>query len=393
MEVINGYDNRDIGVIPQDWKIASVSELVKKGDGIKIGPFGSQLKKELLVERGYKVYGQENVFQKNLEVGNRYLTKNHFIKLQSCELLEGDFIVSMMGTIGKTMIISKSFEKGIMDSHLLRLRLRGDLIDTKFLSHIFESKTLLDQVFKLSVGGIMDGLSSRIVKMILIPLPPLPKQKAIAEVLSDADNLIQSLERQIEKKRMIKQGAMQELLSAKVGWETRQLGEFLQYEQPTKYLVSNTDYSDNFDTPVLTAGKSFILGYSNDNQGIFNNVPVIIFDDFTTATKYVTFPFKAKSSAMKILKPINEDVNRRFIYESIQQIKYPLGDHKRHWIREFQFLEIKVPSNEEQKQIENIISDMEAEIEYLLQKLSKSKSLKIGLMQNLLTGKIRLKRA
>ena len=132
MEVMKGYDKKGIGIIPQDWDIVPVSELVRKGDGIKIGPFGSQLKKELLVKRGLKVYGQENVFHKNLEIGNRYLTKNHFIKLQSCELLEGDFIVSMMGTIGKTMVMPKSFEKGIMDSHLLRLRLRGDLIDTKF---------------------------------------------------------------------------------------------------------------------------------------------------------------------------------------------------------------------------------------------------------------------
>ena len=87
-------------------------------------------------------------------------------------------------------------------------------------------------------------------------------------------------------------------------WEQRKLGDLLKYEQPTKYIVNTTDYDDSFETPVLTAGQSFILGYTDETDGIksaSNLEPVIIFDDFTTGSHYVDFPFKVKSSAMKLL--------------------------------------------------------------------------------------------
>ena len=163
--------------------------------------------------------------------------------------------------------------------------------------------------------------SYRVLSGIALPLPPTKaEQEAIAEALSDADALIEALRQLIAKKRHLKQGAMQELLNPhkngclKEGWVVKKLGEFLEYEQPTKYLVSDTEYNDNNNIPVLTAGKTFILGYTHEEFGIFKDgLPVIIFDDFTTAHKFVTFPFKAKSSAMKILKRKNEKVNLRFV--------------------------------------------------------------------------------
>jgi type I restriction enzyme, S subunit len=87
------------------------------------------------------------------------------------------------------------------------------------------------------------------------------------------------------------------------GWTIGKLEDLLDYIQPTEYIVESTDYSDCYKTPVLTPGKSFVKGYTNETKGIFSNLPVIIFDDFTTANKFVNFPFKVKSSAMKILKP------------------------------------------------------------------------------------------
>jgi type I restriction enzyme, S subunit len=153
--------------------------------------------------------------------------------------------------------------------------------------------------------------------------------------------------------------------------------------------VADTEYNDHNQTPVLTAGKTFILGYTNEEFGVFNNHPVIIFDDFTTATKYVDFPFKVKSSAMKILKP-KKDVNLRFAYELMQTIKFDSTDHKRYWISEYRNIEVKVPRPDEQTRIAQILSDMDTEIDALEKKLDKYKMLKQGMMQNLLTGKIRL---
>jgi type I restriction enzyme S subunit len=130
------------------------------------------------------------------------------------------------------------------------------------------------------------------------------------------------------------------------------LVDVLDYEQPTKYIVESENYDDSFKTPVLTAGKSFILGYTNETKGIFSDkLPVIIFDDFTTATKYVDFPFKVKSSAMKILKEKKELANIKYLYYLIQQIEFNATEHKRYWISQYSQLEIPLPPLDIQEQI------------------------------------------
>ena len=111
-----------------------------------------------------------------------------------------------------------------------------------------------------------------------------------------------------------------------------ELGELLIYEQPTAYIVNSTEYSDSYKTPVLTAGKSFILGYTNETDNIFGKLPVILFDDFTTATQFVNFKFKVKSSAMKILNVNTELVNPKYIFYRMQTIQFDHSTHKRYWI-------------------------------------------------------------
>ena len=260
------------------------------------------------------------------------------------------------------------------------------------------SKMLLSQKANLGQGYTVVHIYTEHIKSLKIPLPPTKKeQAAIATALSDVDSLIEKLKRLIKKKKNIKQGAMQELLTGKRRlpgfsdkWERKTLGELLDYEQPTKYLVKSTEYSDNNNTSVLTAGKTFILGYTDEETGIFQDLPTIIFDDFTTANKYVDFPFKAKSSAMKILRPRNKDINLRFVFEKMQLINFKLGDHKRYWISEYQNIEIDIPRPDEQNAIAITLSDMDAEIEKLESQLIKYQNIKHGMMQTLLTGKIRL---
>lgn len=128
------------------------------------------------------------------------------------------------------------------------------------------------------------------------------------------------------------------------------LGEVLEYEQPTKYIVQSESYDEAFSTPVLTAGQSFILGYTNEKDNIYNNLPVIIFDDFTTATKYVDFPFKVKSSAMKILKA-NEKADIKYLFYLMSTIKIDTRLHKRYWISRYSNMAIDLPPLDEQKRI------------------------------------------
>ena len=167
-------------------------------------------------------------------------------------------------------------------------------------------------------------------------------------------------------------------------WEEKELADILDYQQPTPYLVASAKYNDSYRTPVLTAGKTFLLGYTNEETGIFDkNLPTIIFDDFTTAFKYVDFPFKAKSSAMKMLIPKNNDINLQFVHAAMNLIRFPLGEHKRYWISEYQWEKIGYPTFPEQQKIADCLSSLDDLITAQTQKLAHLKTHKKGLMQQL----------
>ena len=144
----------------------------------------------------------------------------------------------------------------------------------------------------------------------------------------------------------------------------KKLEDYLKYEQPTKYIVDSEKYSNEYDIPVLTAGKSFILGYTNEKNNIFpkEELPVIIFDDFTTDCKYVDFPFKVKSSAMKILRPIN-NANAKFLYYYMKNIRFDSTLHKRYWISEYSQLSIKELNSKMQDEFANKMQKLEKLIE------------------------------
>lgn len=174
-------------------------------------------------------------------------------------------------------------------------------------------------------------------------------------------------------------------------WQEMRLGDILEYEQPTKYLVKNTEYSNLYQTPVLTAGKTFILGKTNENFGVYKDLPIILFDDFMTTSKFVDFPFKVKSSASKILKPKTNNINLKIVFEMMQTIDFCAKDHKRYWISEYQNLTIKLPTLAEQKKIAQVLSACDKEIELLKSKFQCLKTQKKGLMQRLLNGEVRVK--
>ncbi len=135
------------------------------------------------------------------------------------------------------------------------------------------------------------------------------------------------------------------------GWAYCRLCDVLEYEQPTKYIVENTNYNNSYKTPVLTAGKSFIIGYTNETEGIRDKLPVIIFDDFTTESKFVTFPFKVKSSAMKLLNPTSKEINLLYLYWAMQCVECDHYNHQRYWISDFSQKIIALPPKQEQLRI------------------------------------------
>lgn len=156
-------------------------------------------------------------------------------------------------------------------------------------------------------------------------------------------------------------------------WKTYELGTLLSYEQPTAYIVESTDYNDNYQTPVLTAGKSFIIGYTNETSGIYKSLPVIIFDDFTTSSQYVNFPFKVKSSAMKILSPNTELVLPKFIYYRMQIIQFDHSTHKRYWIQQYSKIKVKIPPIPEQERIVSKIEELFSRLDASVAELQTAK--------------------
>ena len=243
------------------------------------------------------------------------------------------------------------------------------------------------------------GLSVATINEVLLPVPPIDEQKKIANEIEKWFDLIKEIESgKVELESYIKQTKSKILelaISGKLvpqdpndepaieflkrinpnfkpcdnshyenlpqGWSVCRLEDILDYEQPQAYIVNSIDYSDEYDTPVLTAGKSFIIGYTNETNGICDRLPVIIFDDFTTDSKLVDFPFKVKSSAMKILRTKGE-INIDYIayYMSITRL---IGDtHKRYWISEYSKLLIPIPPYQEQLRIVKTIETIFDEI-------------------------------
>ena len=274
-----------------------------------------------------------------------------------------------------------------------------------YLYWFLKSKT--DSFRKIDQGAAQPNLNTDLIKSIPIPLPPLTEQKRIIKEIkrwflfvnqidqnkSDLQTIIKQAKSKILDLaihgKLVPQDPndepASELLkrinpSTKItcdnahytqlpkGWAICRLEQITDYEQPTDYIVESTDYDTSYSTPVLTAGKSFIIGYTNETTGIYSNLPCIIFDDFTTDSKLVNFPFKVKSSAMKILK-VNQNVEIDYvaIFMSITRL---IGDtHKRYWISEYSKLEIPIPPQKEQKRIVFAVHSIFAKLDMIMESL------------------------
>ncbi|WP_244262902.1 restriction endonuclease subunit S [Tannerella forsythia] len=268
--------------------------------------------------------------------------------------------------------------------------LRGILIDVKFYLYLFKTSWYISQGTKYFKGVVgQQRVNKAIFTTLEVPLPPLAEQQRIVSEIERWSVLIDTIEQGKENLETSIKQAKSKILDLAIhgklvpqdpkdepasellkhinpkaqitcdnehyaqlpkGWVMCSLENIIEYEQPADYIVSSTNYDDSYLTPVLTAGKSFIIGYTDEKDGIYSKLPCIIFDDFTTASKLVTFPFKVKSSAMKILQ-VNQNISIKYVaaFMSITQL---IGDtHKRYWISEYSKLSISIPPKEEQERI------------------------------------------
>ena len=329
------------------------------------------------------------------------------------KLKSGDVLVNSTGTgtVGRTRLFDEcclgEYPFVVPDSHVSVVRTVTE-IDSFYICAILSSNWG-QQYLEDNLAGSTNQkeLYIGVLEDMFIPLPPKNEQKKIAKEITRWEKYVYNIDVvKAELSNYIKQTKSKILdlaISGKLvpqdpndepaiellkrinpafepcdnshyenlpqGWAVCRLEDILDYEQPQAYIVNSTDYSDEYETPVLTAGKSFIIGYTNETNGICDRLPVIIFDDFTTDSKLVDFPFKVKSSAMKILRTKGE-INIDYIayYMSITRL---IGDtHKRYWISEYSKLLIPIPPYQEQLRIVETIETIFDEIHKITAELS-----------------------
>lgn len=323
-------------------------------------------------------------------------------------LKKDDFLVSRSNTpdkVGRSIRFKNEIENCSYPDLMMRFRIDDTKADKEFIEQQLKSSTVRAYFKNCAAGSssTMVKINKGILEKTPIVVPPIKEQKKIAQVLFAWDKAIVATEKLLTNSQLQKKALMQKLLTGKKRllderggryggeWHRAELGAVLDYMQPTPYLVDSTDYNDSYSIPVLTAGKSFILGYTNEEHGIYHApLPAIIFDDFTTDSKFVDFEFKAKSSAMKILTA-KKGVSAKYIFEAMQMLKFKIGGHQRHWISIYSNLVIPIPDAKEQQKIASALSTADAEISTLEKKLACLKEEKKALMQQLLTGKRRVK--
>lgn len=364
-----------------EWDVKIVSEVAKYENG--------KAHEQDIDEKGKYVVVNSKFISTDGEV-------RKFSNLANCIAKKND-VLMVLSDVPKGRAIAKCFyvDKGNYYTVNQRIcKISPVKVDSKLLLYLLNR----NQFFLNFDDGVKQtNLRNEDVLNCPLILPKNPKeQQKIASCLSSLDDLIEAHNQKLDLLKEHKKGLMQNLFpqeGEKVPklrfkefendgeWEFKALEDALDYERPDKYIVSDTNYQ-NVGTPVLTANKSFILGYTNEDFGIYNKLPAIIFDDFTVDSKFVHFPFKVKSSAIKILTPKKKD-DLRFVYELISQIDFNATEHKRYYISEYQKLKFPFPSIKEQQKIASCLSALDELIKAQAEKIEQLQQHKKGLMQGL----------
>jgi type I restriction enzyme S subunit len=290
-------------------------------------------------------------------------------------VLDGDLLMSLSGDLN---LITWSRGDSLLNQRVAKLVVNPEKSISRYVFHFL----------KLNLGALIDATSKSVVanlsmaslRSFKIPLPPLEVQREIVAILGKFTQLEAELEAELEARRSQYEHTRDQLLDFSGDLSSHPLGELIAelcpegvpkrtvsdlfaYEQPTPYLVSSSNYGAS-GCPVLTAGQTFLLGYTLETDGIFQaseNRPVIIFDDFTTAFKWVDFPFKAKSSAMKMIQASSgSSIELRFLFYLMGVLNYIPGQHARHWISVFSNFEIPWPPLQVQREIVSILDKLDA---------------------------------
>ena len=389
------YKQTEIGIIPSDWginKLSEITTLMTNGFVGTVTSFYSESDSDILYIQGYNV--EENGF--NFK-GIKYVTKDFHKQHSKSSLQEGDLLTIQTGDVGLTTIVPKELV-GSNCHALIISRFKKEICNSKYYSYYFNSFEGRSRLKSIETGTTMKHINVGNLLQFVVPLPPtLAEQTAIAAALSDADDLISNLEKLIEKKRNIKQGAMQQLLSPttpdgqlKKGWTVKKLGEICEIYQP-KTISQDVFTNDGY----LVYGANGIVGrYNEFNHEKWQTTITCRGSTCGTVNKTIDKCW-ITGNAMVMNIDNNNQIDKLFFFYILSYQDFSqciTGSGQPQIVRQplFEF-EICFHNDKTiQNEIATVLSDMDAELELLEEKLFKSKMIKQGMMQELLTGKIRL---
>ena len=235
--------------------------------------------------------------------------------------------------------------------------------DPLFFKYLLATPLARKRTCRMGAGAQHFNIGQEGLSKISLHFPSIKEQSKIANLFSLIDERVETQKKIIEDLKKLKDAIRTKLFTSLESHcnEYDEIRNMLHYEQPSAYLVNSTEYSEDYPTPVLTANKAFILGYTDEEQGVYDKGDCIIFDDFTMDLKYVIFPFKVKSSAIKILTP-RQNIDLYFIYEYLLYLGLVSEEHKRHYISEIESMNIIRPQLKEQRQISQALRSLEMQV-------------------------------
>jgi len=407
MEIAVEYKINEMGKIPKEWVISNLIE--KSTLKARIGWQGLTTKEYLDTGDFYLITGTD--FQNGrINFDNCYFVEEErYSQDKNIQIKLDDILVTKEGTIGKVAYIDKITKPATLNSGVFVIRPINNAYYSKYMYYVFNSIYFNDFLRKLVAGSTINHLYQKDFVSFSFPLPPLPEQKAIAEVLSDTDNLIQALERQIAKKSEIKQGVMQMLLSPQDGWEEKKIGEIgncFAGGTPSTFI---DDYwngsifwlpSGRVQNNILKVSDKEITitqkGLENSAAKIIRSNSVLVAITGATCGNIAFLSFEAAANQSVVAIETYNKYNSKFIFYllllnrkkilALQTGSAQGGTN----LKSIKSILLFIPNIEEQNRIAGLLCDMEDEILLLENKLKKCISIKKGLMQNLLSGKIRL---
>lgn len=404
-KIPKGYKKTDFGVFPSDWvtdkKLIDIGTF-GKGKGIP----GNKMQSDGVPCVGY---------------GDIYMKYNHFHFEEAQSFVDEETAKDSQLIKKGTLLFTGTGEtaeeigKCVCYNGYSTICVGGDIItfvpqdvNPLFLAYQQYQNFSLKKKASFGQGHSVVHIQKESLEKLNVAYPESKnEQSRIVEILMKWDKAIELYDKQIDALTRYKAVCLKKMFPIKGqsvpewrfqgfsgDWEQRKLGDIFKYEQPQAYIVESTEYDDRFQIPVLTAGQSFVLGYTDEDFGIKNaspRNPVVIFDDFTTSSHYVDFPFKIKSSAMKLLSLVNGKDDIHCAYNVLQNIGYEPVSHERHWISTFAKFNVYMPQNSaEQKCIGDYFANLDNLITLHQRKKEVITNQRKTLQQYLLNGIIRV---